>query len=94
MAADVASGSTVIVVDGVTKHYPGVRALTDAHLSIRAGEVRALLGRNGAGKSTLIRVVSGVERPDTGTVAVAGRSSATAVCAGRRSSASTRCTRS
>ncbi|PXY36092.1 sugar ABC transporter ATP-binding protein [Prauserella flavalba] len=72
MAAEVASGSTVIVVDGVTKHYPGVRALTDAHLSIRAGEVRALLGRNGAGKSTLIRVLSGVERPDTGTVTVAG----------------------
>ncbi|MEU3269772.1 sugar ABC transporter ATP-binding protein [Saccharomonospora sp. NPDC006951] len=62
----------VIVVDGVTKHYPGVRALTDANLTIRRGEVRALLGRNGAGKSTLIRVLSGVERPDAGSVAVAG----------------------
>ncbi|WP_435155020.1 sugar ABC transporter ATP-binding protein [Amycolatopsis sacchari] len=64
--------ANVIVVDGVTKHYPGVRALTDASLTIRAGEVRALLGRNGAGKSTLIRVLSGVERPDAGTVTVAG----------------------
>ncbi|MEU6641877.1 sugar ABC transporter ATP-binding protein [Saccharomonospora sp. NPDC046836] len=72
MAADVASGTTVIVVDGVTKHYPGVPALTDAHLTIRQGEVRALLGRNGAGKSTLIRVLSGVERADSGSVTVGG----------------------
>ena len=64
--------ATVIAVEGLTKHYPGVRALTDATLTIRAGEVRALLGRNGAGKSTLIRVLSGVERADAGTVSVAG----------------------
>ncbi|MGP4020626.1 sugar ABC transporter ATP-binding protein [Saccharopolyspora sp. 5N708] len=70
MAADVTE--PVVVVDGVTKHYPGVRALTDADLTIRAGEIRALLGRNGAGKSTLIRALSGVERLDRGSVAVAG----------------------
>ena len=73
MAADVANETTVVVVDGVTKHYPGVRALTDARLSIATGEVRALLGRNGAGKSTLIRVLSGVETADAGTVVVCGK---------------------
>ncbi|MFD4193729.1 sugar ABC transporter ATP-binding protein [Amycolatopsis thermoflava] len=64
--------ANVIEVDGVTKHYPGVQALTDAAMTIREGEIRALLGRNGAGKSTLIRVLSGVERADAGTVTVAG----------------------
>ncbi|MCI2417410.1 sugar ABC transporter ATP-binding protein [Saccharopolyspora sp. K220] len=70
MTADVTE--PVVVVDGVTKHYPGVRALTDADLAIRPGEIRALLGRNGAGKSTLIRALSGVEGVDKGSIAVAG----------------------
>ncbi|KAB2388032.1 sugar ABC transporter ATP-binding protein [Actinomadura montaniterrae] len=65
--------STPLVrVADVTKHYPGVRALTGADLEIAAGEVRALLGRNGAGKSTLIKVLSGVERADAGTVEIGG----------------------
>ncbi|MFV2177919.1 sugar ABC transporter ATP-binding protein [Actinomadura sp. LOL_011] len=59
-------------VTDVTKHYPGVRALTGANLEIEPGEVRALLGRNGAGKSTLIKVLSGVERADAGTVDIGG----------------------
>jgi sugar transport system ATP-binding protein len=64
------TSDAVVRIDGVTKHYPGVRALTDATVTLRPGEVRALLGRNGAGKSTLIRVLSGVERADAGTVRV------------------------
>ncbi|MFC5747611.1 sugar ABC transporter ATP-binding protein [Actinomadura rugatobispora] len=65
--------STPLVrIADVTRHYPGVRALTGASLEIEAGEVRAFLGRNGAGKSTLIRVLSGVERPDAGTVEIGG----------------------
>lgn len=63
----------VVAVSGLTKHYPGVQALTDADMSIRAGEVRALLGRNGAGKSTLIRLLSGVETPDAGSIVVDGQ---------------------
>ncbi|OLT12328.1 heme ABC transporter ATP-binding protein [Actinomadura sp. CNU-125] len=59
-------------VADVTRHYPGVRALTGADLEIEPGEVRALLGRNGAGKSTLIKVLSGVERADAGTVEIGG----------------------
>ncbi|MFE1050177.1 sugar ABC transporter ATP-binding protein [Streptomyces olivaceus] len=57
---------------GLNKQYPGVRALTDVDFRIEPGEVRALLGRNGAGKSTLIRMLSGVEVPDSGEVRIGG----------------------
>lgn len=57
-------------IRGVTKHYTGVQALTDASLQIHRGEVRALLGRNGAGKSTLIRLLSGVELADNGAIVI------------------------
>lgn len=57
---------------GLNKQYPGVRALVDVDFRIEQGEVRALLGRNGAGKSTLIRMLSGVEVPDSGEVRIGG----------------------
>ncbi|QBI53678.1 sugar ABC transporter ATP-binding protein [Streptomonospora litoralis] len=65
-------GAVVATARSVTKTYPGVRALDGADFDVRAGEVRALLGRNGAGKSTLIRVLCGVETPDEGTVEIGG----------------------
>lgn len=67
------SPAIIAEVRGLTKHYAGVHALTDADLTIRSGEVRALLGRNGAGKSTVIRLLSGVEIADTGTVRIDGQ---------------------
>ncbi len=57
---------------GCTKRYPGVLALDNADFEVAAGEVRALLGKNGAGKSTLIRMLTGAETPDTGTIAIDG----------------------
>ncbi|KFL32160.1 sugar ABC transporter ATP-binding protein [Devosia riboflavina] len=57
---------------GVSKFYSGVRALEGVDLSCRQGSIHAILGENGAGKSTLIKIMSGVVRPDTGTVSVAG----------------------
>lgn len=56
----------------VSKRYPGVQALQDVSLALRAGEVHALVGENGAGKSTLIRTLAGVSVPDSGTIAVDG----------------------
>lgn len=52
----------------VSKHYPGVQALTNVSLRLRAGEICALVGENGAGKSTLIKILSGAVRPDDGVV--------------------------
>ena len=63
----------VLAVDGLTKSFPGVKALQDVRFDVRAGEVHALLGENGAGKSTLIKIVSGVYRPDAGTIRIDGR---------------------
>lgn len=63
----------VLRLDGISKSFPGVRALHDVSFDIRAGEVHALLGENGAGKSTLIKIMSGVHAPDSGTLLVDGR---------------------
>jgi ribose transport system ATP-binding protein len=56
----------------ITKDFPGVRALDSATISIKRGEVRALLGENGAGKSTLIKILSGVYRADHGEIRLEG----------------------
>ncbi len=63
----------VLSISGLGKRYPGVAALTDVDLDIRAGEIHALVGENGAGKSTLVRCLSGVERRDAGTMTFAGK---------------------
>lgn len=63
----------VLQLTKVNKSYPGVQALKDVSLSLMPGTVHALLGENGAGKSTLIRMISGVERPDSGTYQLNGR---------------------
>ncbi|GGN46344.1 ribose transport system ATP-binding protein [Actinoplanes campanulatus] len=57
---------TLLEVAGVSKVFPGVRALDDVSFALRPGEVHALVGENGAGKSTLIKVLTGVYRPDAG----------------------------
>jgi ribose transport system ATP-binding protein len=58
----------VLRLTGITKEFPGVRALDGVDFEVRAGEVHCLLGQNGAGKSTLIKVLSGAHRPDEGSV--------------------------
>ena len=57
----------------VSKHFGGVLALVDVDLTVRAGEVVALVGDNAAGKSTVARMVSGVYQPDGGQVLLDGR---------------------
>lgn len=56
----------LLVMKGITKSFPGVKALQDVELTVLAGEVHFLLGENGAGKSTLMKVLSGVYAKDSG----------------------------
>ena len=62
----------VLSVEGLTKSFGVVRALTDVSLDVRAGEVLALMGENGAGKSTVLKLLSGDERPDSGVIRIEG----------------------
>jgi ABC-type lipoprotein export system ATPase subunit len=68
--------SAVVAVSGVTKSFGEGRGarkvLDDAHLRVHAGEVVAILGRSGTGKSTLLHLIGGLDRPDAGTITVAG----------------------
>ncbi len=65
--------SDLLTVDGVSLAFGSVQALKDVSLTIRQGEITALVGDNGAGKSTLVRCISGVHRADEGRIAMAGR---------------------
>jgi len=65
--------SFLLEASSITKSFAGVRALKGVSFDLRAGEVHALVGENGAGKSTLIKIITGAETPDLGTVVVAGR---------------------
>src|SRR5262249_47905712 len=58
---------------GISKMFPGVRALDSVSLTADAGTVHVLLGQNGAGKSTLMRILCGAHHPDTGEILIDGR---------------------
>src|SRR5207302_8506420 len=57
----------------IWKSFAGVRALADVSFQLRAGEVHALVGESGAGKSTLIKIITGAQQPDEGTLELAGQ---------------------
>ncbi|TCO56735.1 sugar ABC transporter ATP-binding protein [Actinocrispum wychmicini] len=59
---------------GIRKHYGGVYALQGVDFTVRSGSVHGLVGANGAGKSTLVKIISGAETPDDGTVSLSGAS--------------------
>ena len=58
----------ILRLEGISKAYPGVKALDNVGFSLKKGEVHALVGENGAGKSTLIKCISGAIRPDSGKI--------------------------
>jgi ribose transport system ATP-binding protein len=64
---------TILSARDVTKRYGGATALDGASLTLRRGEVHALLGENGAGKSTLIKILSGSIQPDSGSIILQGQ---------------------
>ena len=65
--------SALIQMSHISKTFPGVVALNDVQFTLQKGEIHALLGENGAGKSTLIKVLTGVEERDGGTVLLDGK---------------------
>ena len=63
----------LLEVQGISKSFPGVRALQDVQFRLEAGEVLVLVGENGAGKSTLMKILSGIYEKDAGTIRIDGR---------------------
>jgi D-xylose transport system ATP-binding protein len=68
-----AIGELVLSLRGICKNFGAVSALTDIDLDVHSGEVVALVGDNGAGKSTLVKILSGVHRPNSGTIQYRGQ---------------------
>ncbi len=62
----------ILELKGITKIFPGVRALDGVHFQLKKGEIHALMGENGAGKSTFIKVITGVHKPEQGEIYLNG----------------------
>src|ERR1700722_4665480 len=68
-----ATGGAVLKMTGVSKRFPGVRALENVQLEVGPSEIHALLGENGAGKSTLLKILSGAHSADAGQIELFGQ---------------------
>ena len=66
------TSTVLLAARNISKRFGGVQALDDVTLEVRAGDVHCLAGENGCGKSTLIKIISGVEAPDTGEIEFGG----------------------
>jgi ABC-type sugar transport system ATPase subunit len=61
-----------VAAEGIAKNFGVTRAVVDCTVDVRPGEVHVLIGENGSGKSTLVKILSGVHRPDAGTISIGG----------------------
>jgi ribose transport system ATP-binding protein len=64
----------LLSISGVSKEFPGVKALNNVHFDLNEGEVHAIVGENGAGKSTLMKILSGIYKKDSGEITYKGKS--------------------
>lgn len=67
------SDQNILVMEGISKAFPGVQALDDVSLMLKRGEIHCLVGENGAGKSTLMKILTGVDQADSGRIIFDGR---------------------
>ena len=68
------SEKVLLEINGVSKSFPGVKALDNISFCVKEGHIHALIGENGAGKSTLIKILDGIYKPDAGTMTFSGKS--------------------
>lgn len=66
--------NSMLIMNGISKKFPGVIALDSVDFEVSKGEVRAIVGKNGAGKSTLIKILTGLYKPDKGNIIIDGKS--------------------
>ena len=67
------SDQIILSMEGISKAFPGVQALDNVSLTLKRGEILCLVGENGAGKSTLMKVLTGVDKPDSGKIVLDGK---------------------
>lgn len=65
--------NTLLMMEEITKVFPGVRANDGVSIDLQIGEIHALVGENGAGKTTLMKILYGLQKPDSGTIYLRGR---------------------
>jgi inositol transport system ATP-binding protein len=67
------SENDILLMENISKSFPGVQALSDVNLTVRRGTIHALMGENGAGKSTLMKILDGIYTPDRGQISLQGQ---------------------
>jgi len=67
------SENDILIMENISKSFPGVKALSDVNLTVHEGTIHALMGENGAGKSTLMKILDGIYAPDSGQITFQGK---------------------
>ena len=67
------SENDILIMENISKSFPGVKALSNVNLTVHKGTIHALMGENGAGKSTLMKILDGIYAPDSGQITFQGK---------------------